>query len=225
MSRVHDMGGRFGHGPVIPDAPDAPVFAEDWHRRALAVTLAAGGLGQWNLDMSRRAREQLSPKDYVTFSYYEKWISALADLLVERGVLTADDLRGVSEAEQHALAERALKAAAVPEVLARGGPSEREGGPEPAFAAGDAVRTVRPAGNRLVEGGHTRLPGYASGARGRVLRCHGAHVLPDSNAHGLGEAPEPLYAVIFAASELWTHPEHPSDEVVLDLWQSYLEPA
>ena len=53
----------------------------------------------------------------------------------------------------------------------------------------------------------------------------GSHVLPDSNAHGLGEAPEPLYAVVFPASELWAHPEHPRDEVVLDLWQSYLEPA
>ena len=38
-----------------------------------------------------------------------------------------------------------------------------------------------------------------------------------------GEAPEPLYAVAFPASELWAHPEHPRDEVVLDLWQSYLE--
>ena len=85
------------------------------------------------------------------------------------------------------------------------------------------MRTVRPAANRLVDGGHTRLPTYAAGAEGRVLRCHGAHVLPDANAHGFGEAPEPLYSVVFPASELWAHAEHPGDEVCLDLWQSYLE--
>ena len=77
----------------------------------------------------------------------------------------------------------------------------------------------------MVNGGHTRLPAYATGATGEVLRVHGYHVLPDSNAHDLGEAPEPLYAVRFAASQLWATPEHPNDEVILDLWESYLEPA
>ena len=74
-------------------------------------------------------------------------------------------------------------------------------------------------------GGHTRLPAYAAGATGRILRLHGSHVLPDSAAHRLGDAPEPLYAVAFAASELWANPEHPNDDVILDLWQSYLAPA
>ena len=73
MTRVHDMGGRFGDGPINPEAEDAPVFAEDWHARALAVTLASGFLGQWNIDISRHARERLSPKDYSRFSYFEKW--------------------------------------------------------------------------------------------------------------------------------------------------------
>jgi nitrile hydratase len=41
----------------------------------------------------------------------------------------------------------------------------------------------------------------------------------------LGEAPEPLYSVGFHARDLWDNAEHPEDEVVLDLWQSYLEPA
>jgi nitrile hydratase len=80
-------------------------------------------------------------------------------------------------------------------------------------------------GNAMVPGGHTRLPAYAQGVEGRVLLVHGAHVLPDSAAHGLGEAPEPLYAVVLPAASLWQAPEHPGDEVVLDLWQSYLEPV
>lgn len=225
MTRVHDMGGRFGDGPVIPDAEDSPVFAEDWHGRALAVTLAAGFLGQWNIDMSRHAREELSPKDYARFSYYEKWISGLADLLVSKGVLTIEDLSGQGTDEAHPLASRALKAEKVSAALARGGPADRPSEISAEYEVGQSVRTVRPVANRLVTGGHTRLPVYAAGAKGRILRLHGSHVLPNSSAHGLGEAPEPLYAVAFPASELWADPEHPADEVVLDLWQSYLEPV
>ena len=90
MTRVHDMGGRFGDGPVIPD-PEGEVFHDDWHGRALALTLAAGALGQWNLDISRHARERLGP-DYNRFSYYEKWIAATADLLAKMAAGIADDL-------------------------------------------------------------------------------------------------------------------------------------
>jgi nitrile hydratase len=224
MTRVHDMGGRFGDGAVLPEA-EQPVFHTDWHARALAVTLACGALGQWNLDTSRHARERLKPTDYARFSYYEKWIAALANLLVEKGVVTRDELAGRAAPGESPLAARAMRAEAVPEILAKGGPADRPSNVAARFAPGDAVRVRRPAENALVSGGHTRLPAYVAGASGRILRLHGAHILPDSNAHGLGEAPEPLYAVAFPAAALWAHPEHPADEVVLDLWQSYLEPA
>jgi len=223
MSRVHDMGGRFGDGPVRPE-DDEPVFKEDWHARALALTLAAGALGQWNLDISRHVRERLRPQDYAGFSYYEKWLAGLADLLVLRGVVEREELAGAS-AHPSPLAERRLKAADVARVVASGGPTERAVSETPLFAKGVAVRTRKRASNRFVDGGHTRLPGYAAGAKGHVVGMHGAHVLPDANAHDLGERPEPLYAVAFPASDLWSNPEHPRDEVVLDLWQSYLEPA
>ncbi len=225
MTRVHDMGGRFGDGPVYPESDDVPIFSEDWHARALAVTVAADSLGQWNIDVKRHARERLSPQDYTRFSYYEKWISALADLLVETGVLTEKDLRGQASNDTHPLASRALKAEAVAGVLASGGAADRPSDIPARYKVGQTVRTVHPAANRLVDGGHTRLPIYASGATGKVMRLHGTHVLPDSNAHGFGEAPEPLYTVVFPASELWADPENPKDEVVLDLWQSYLVPA
>ena len=223
MTRVHDMGGRFGDGPVILD-PEGEVFHDDWHGRALALTLAAGALGQWNLDISRHARERLGA-DYNRFSYYEKWIAATADLLVENGVLDASELTGAPSDAPHPLAARKLAAEAVSAALSRGGPVDRDAGPAPIFQPGQAVLVRRPADSQLVEGGHTRLPAYAAGARGKVLRCHGNHILPDAHAHGLGEAPEPVYAVAFPASELWAHPEHPRDEVVIDLWQSYLTAA
>ncbi|MFG6568543.1 MULTISPECIES: nitrile hydratase subunit beta [unclassified Sulfitobacter] len=221
MTRVHDMGGRFGDGAVVPEGEDV-VFHADWHRRALALTLATGTLGKWNIDVSRHARECLAPTDYMRFSYYEKWIAGVADMLVARGVVSREELSGEAAPTLSPLAEKALKAPQVAGVLARGGPADRPSGVTPLFAPGDRVVTRKQPENSIVPGGHTRLPAYAAGASGRVLRLHGTHVLPDSNAHDLGEAPEPLYAVAFPASELWAHPEHPRDEVVLDLWQSYL---
>ena len=224
MTRVHDMGGRYGDGPVVPE-PEGEVFHEDWHARALAVTLAAGFLGQWNIDVSRHARERLSPKDYTRFSYYEKWMAGLANLLAEKGIVTAEELAGTAEPAASPLSDRKPDTAKVPEILATGGPADRPSNVAVRFRPGDAVVTRAIAANVLVDGGHTRLPQYAAGATGRVVRLHGTHVLPDSSAHGLGDAAEPLYAVAFPASALWSHPEHPGDEVVLDLWQSYLAPA
>lgn len=222
MSRVHDMGGRFGDGPVVPGPEDAPVFAEDWHARALAVTLASGALGQWTLDASRFARECLAPADYLASSYYEKWLAGLADLLVAQGVVTREELAGAEPAPSP-LADRRLQADAVAGALARGGPVLRDG-PAPRFAPGDRVCTRRPARNLAVSGGHTRLPCYAAGLRGVVERAHGCHVFPDTNAHGLGEQAEPLYTVVFEAGEVWGAAEAPGDTVSCDLWESYLEP-
>ncbi len=224
MSRVHDMGGRFGDPAVVPEDEHADRFPEDWHAKALTLTLACGTLGLWNIDISRHARESLAPKDYARFSYYEKWIAALADLLAENGVLSRQELAtGKAEDPSH-LADRCLRAPQVAGVLARGGPADRPAVVAQKYQPGDTVRT-RAAGNRAVPGGHTRLPAYAAGQTGRIVRFQGHHVLPDSNAHGMGEAPEPLYAVAFRAGDLWLHPEHPADEVILDLWQSYLDPA
>lgn len=224
MSRVHDMGGRFGDGPVVPEAEDVKFHA-DWHPRALAVTLASGSLGKWNIDVSRHARESLAPKDYTRFSYYEKWMAGLADMLVHKGVVSRDELAGKVSPSPSDLAIKKLTADNVPATLVKGGPADRPSNVAATFNIGDAVVTRKIAQNIMVSGGHTRLPVYAAGAVGRILRLHGTHVLPDSNAHGLGEAPEPLYAVVFPASELWAHPEHPRDEVVLDLWQTYLTKA
>ncbi|MEM9636461.1 MAG: nitrile hydratase subunit beta [Pseudomonadota bacterium] len=223
MTRPHDMGGRYGDGPVVPEREEERFHA-DWHRRALAVTLASGAHGKWNIDVSRHARERLAPMDYARFSYYEKWMAALADLLAETGLVSRAELAGELPEPQE-MAGSTLRAEKVAAVLAAGGPATRPSDIRPAFQPGDAVTTRRIAANLLVEGGHTRLPRYAAGARGHILRYHGTHILPDSSAHRLGDAAEPLYAVVFPAAELWAHPEHPGDEVVLDLWQSYLVPA
>jgi nitrile hydratase len=73
--------------------------------------------------------------------------------------------------------------------------------------------------------GHTRLPRYARGNKGSVVRCHGVFVFPDTNAHYLGEQPQHLYSVRFAAQELWGEDASPRDSVYIDMWDSYLDHA
>jgi nitrile hydratase len=78
--------------------------------------------------------------------------------------------------------------------------------------------------------GHTRLPRYARGKTGQIVRDHGVFVFPDTNAHGLGEHPQHVYSVRFEARELWGEMAAPTgsiktDAVCIDLWDEYLEPA
>jgi nitrile hydratase len=72
--------------------------------------------------------------------------------------------------------------------------------------------------------GHIRLPRYARGKAGVVLRDHGVFVFPDTNAVFQGEQPRHLYSVRFSAQVLWGTQASAKDSVCLDLWESYLEP-
>jgi nitrile hydratase len=227
MTRIHDMGGRFGDGPLPREDDESRIFAKDWHGRALALTVAAGALGKWNIDASRHVKECLPPADYARFGYYEKWLAGLANLLVEHGIASPEEIAaGRSDAPApDDLVVRRLDAARVKAALRSGAPSARDRNDDPAFAIGAQVQTSTIVGNRTQNGGHTRLPAYAAGRVGTVVLYHGAHVFPDSNAHFNGETPQHLYTVSFAAGDLWRHAESPHDEVRLDLWESYLEPA
>jgi nitrile hydratase len=91
MNGAHDMGGMHGLGPIVREDP-APWFHEEWERRAFALTVAAGFLGKWNLDMSRYAREQMPAAEYLSTSYYEHWLWGLERLLVDKGLLTRAEI-------------------------------------------------------------------------------------------------------------------------------------
>ena len=78
---------------------------------------------------------------------------------------------------------------------------------------------------RSILRGHTRLPRYARGKVGVIDHVHGTFVYPDTNAHGGGEQPQPLYCVRFEARELWGPQAPRQDSVRVDLWEDYLEPA
>ena len=91
MNGAHDLGGMHGLGPIDPEN-DEPVFHAEWERRCFAITVAAGFLGQWNIDMSRYARERMHPAEYLSTSYYEHWLHGLQTLLVEKGLLTEEEI-------------------------------------------------------------------------------------------------------------------------------------
>jgi nitrile hydratase subunit beta len=98
--------------------------------------------------------------------------------------------------------------------------SKREDKIAPRFLPGHRVctRNINPTG-------HTRLPRYARDKEGTVERDHGVYVFPDTIAHSVGEKPQHVYSVRFAARELWGEQATPRDAVYIDLWDDYLEPA
>jgi nitrile hydratase len=212
-----DLGGQPGYGAVTPEHEDER-FHEAWEPAALAVVLAMGATGSWNIDMSRAARETLP--DYQRLSYYRIWLAALEKLMLERGQVSADEIEAGRMLHPPVPVQRVLQAANVAAALAKGSPTVRDAGPAARFSVGQRVRTRAQAVMH-----HTRLPGYVRGKVGTIERLHGNHVFADTHAQGLGEQPEPLYTVVFESSELWGTQAQPGLKVSVDAWQSYLEAA
>lgn len=219
MNGPHDLGGRMGFGPVRPEK-DEPVFHADWERRAMALTSGMDSTGEWTLDMSRHANERIPPAQYLSMSYYEIWIAGLIDLMTTAGLVSREELASGRMMAPAKKVTGKLLAAQLAAVLAKGDPATRPAATPPRYAAGDKVRT-----RNMHPRGHTRLPLYLRGHVGEITRLHGTHVFPDSNAHGKGEDPRPLYTVSFSASEVWGKAAHPQDMISADLWEPYLEPA
>jgi nitrile hydratase beta subunit len=213
-----DLGGQDGHGAVQPELEDE-LFHAPWESRVLALTLAMGAAGLWNIDSARSARETLG--DYRELSYYQIWLAGLEKLLRQSGAVRADEIiRGRSI--RPALPIRGvLHADQVSAVLARGTSTARPPSSPARYTMGQPVRTSAERPQY-----HTRLPGYARGKRGVIERVHGAHVFADTHAQGLGEQPQWLYTVTFDEQELWgTNRPCQRSTVSVDAWESYLEPA
>ena len=212
-----DLGGQAGHGRVLPEA-EGELFHADWEPRALALTLAMGATGAWNIDTSRSARETLP--DYAQLSYYQIWITALEKLMAERALVLPDELAAGHALHPALPLPRRLVAEAVPATLARGSATERPATVAPRFHVGQRVRTHAEALPH-----HSRLPGYVRGRTGTVERLHGCHVFADSHAQGLGEQAQWLYTVVFDGQALWGANSAPGISVSVDAWDSTLEPA
>lgn len=174
---------------------DEESFHEAWERRVFGLSSVLFGAGCFNADEFRHAIERLDPVAYLADGYWGRWLGAFETLVEEAG----------GQPQPGRVAD---------------GSAARSLAHAPRFEVGDEVQT-----RNLHSQGHTRLPGYARARRGRIALVQGGWVLPDTNAHGVGECPEFVYAVRFQGEELWGDAAEPGTSIHVDLFESYLEPA
>ena len=204
MDGIHDLGGKQGFGKVR-HSPAAKVFHAPWEMRANALYSLAVKAGIFNMDEYRHAIERMEPRHYLSAGYYERTLTSLATLLVEKGIVTREEL------ERRAQGTFPLASPSAP---------GRTNRPEPGnFAIGDNVM-VRcdhvP--------GHNRMPAYIRGKRGVVVGESPAYPFPDAHAHGVPADDEPTFDVRFSTAELWPNSADAAF-VHAGVFQSYLVQA
>jgi nitrile hydratase subunit beta len=220
LDTVADMGGLQGFGRVSLDPPDDPPFHEEWEKRAFAMALLSMRISGTNLDTFRHGLNRQHPIDYLAYGYYGRWLKMTENLLVGSSIIAP----GAVDARARKLRGEDVEEPPVPEPdkpdyqpTAAG--SIRQIDDPPKFAVGDRVRArdIHPTG-------HTRLARYVRGRAGVVRLVLPAQVLPDTNAHFLGENPQHVYNVEFGSTELWGE-DAEKFTLRFDLYESYLEAA
>ena len=204
MDGIHDTGGKQGFG-AVRYRQDARAFHADWEVRANSLYAFAVRCGIFNMDEYRHAIERMEPRHYLAASYYERSLTSLATLLVEKGVVTREEL------EQRAQGYFPLAASS---AAGRTNAAARH-----RFQPGDRVRVKT---EHLP--GHIRMPGYIRGKIGVVVSESPAYPFPDAHAHGIEAENEPTYDVRFRSEELWPNSAE-SALIHVGVFQSYLEPA
>lgn len=102
MRRHHDMGGQPA-GPILRDEHQL----EPWEKRVDAILRVLLSKKLLTLDELRRGIEELGPGAYDELSYFERWIASIANLLVEKGLLSVHELGEAIAAAQGRHAEAA----------------------------------------------------------------------------------------------------------------------
>ena len=218
MNSLHDVGGIHGFGPV--DTTDEAMYHHQWERRILGLRQALSALGKWSLDISRHSNERLPARIYLAASYFERWVLSTDTVLLEHGLATKKEIETCRADGPATESLPVLRAKGVAKRFRTGKSSRVDADVSPKYRIGDAVvaRNITPTG-------HTRLPRYARGKRGRINSDHGVFVFPDTNAASRDPKPQHLYSVRFSSTELWGADFPRNDQVCIDLWDDYLDPA
>jgi len=216
MNSIHDMGGMDGFGEVQPQ--DSEAFHEDWEKQVYAANRLVRNKGP--TDESRFIDESMPPIEYLSLSYFARWLSRLEIKLVKYGLVTEEELKNP---EGRLARVEGVEIIRAEEVEARFQPrrgSRVQVEVPPRFQVGDRVmvKNEHPRG-------HTRHPRYVRGRQGQVQRDRGMWPFPDRLAHGLEDKPQHCYSIRFAATELWGSRANPKDVVYADLFDDYLEAA
>jgi nitrile hydratase len=207
-----------GFGPVVRAGDDEP-YHEPWELRVFALSTLTGteGLGRGS---GRAIREEMDPVHYLRASYFERWLWSTERRLEHKGSIVpgevdswADRLRAGEGPPSRSDAELTARTTGSIRRTTRLGPAARA-----RFVDGDrvCVRRMRPAG-------HTRCPRYVRGVEGVVERVRGMDRFPDIGPY---QGPlEPVYSVAFRSLDLFGASAEGEWTVLLDLFESYLEPA
>ena len=223
MNGVHDMGGMHGFGPIEIEA-DEPVFHEEWEGRVYGmVTSIREEHDVYGPFGSRHYIENIPPARYLASSYYERWMLALESALVNKGLLTSEELEARTlqmsadtRAEVPTRSDPDL-AKRVQQRIYSSQPLDEKAESPPRFGVGDeiVVRNIHPVG-------HTRLPRYVRGKRGTVARIYGAQGFQDEPTIADG-SPQHVYSVVFEATELWGGDAEPNQRLYIDMWECWME--
>ena len=215
MNGIHDMGGMDGFGRVR--SGDSEAFHEDWEKQVLAAMFLVRNKG--SVDEFRFTIESMSPAEYLSQSYFARWLYGLEIQLVNYGLVTEEELKNPEERLAKVEGFPVIRAEEVEASRPRG--SKRMGvAVPPRFQVGDRVivKNEHPQG-------HTRHPRYVRGHQGQVHIDHGVFPFPDRTAHSLEPKPQHCYSVRFTGTELWGSRANSKDVVYLDLFDDYLEAA
>ena len=202
MDGMHDLGGKQGFGRVRYTL-DAQPFHVEWEVRANSLYAYAVRCGVFNMDEYRHAIERMEPRHYLAASYYERSLTGLATLCVEKGLATPEELE---QRAQGGFPLAGAVAAGRTNVVGR-----------QAFQPGDRVRV-----REEYVAGHVRMPGYIRGKCGVVVGVSPPYPFPDAHAHGVDAVDEPTYDVRFRTEELW--PDTSDSALVhVAVFESYLQ--
>lgn len=225
MNGIHDMGGLHGFGPVEIE-PNEPVFTTEWGSRVFCMVQVIDGLGIWNLDEHRHEIELMPPEDYLSHTYYGRWMFAMERILERRNILSREEVdHRVEEIATDKREFAPLQSVGRNWPLAEDdkvpwGAWRKDEVVKPEFSEGQWVRV-----RNIHPPGHTRVTNYTRGKAGEVFRVNDqAWVFPDTRAHYRGENLQAVYTVRFEAQTLWGE-EHaePNSYVYIDLSENHLE--
>src|SRR2546423_13264305 len=78
--------------------PSAP-HNESWRPLARALQAFAIESHICNMDESRHAIERMTPRHYISAPYFERHLTAIATLLIEKGIATREELEALVDGE------------------------------------------------------------------------------------------------------------------------------
>ncbi len=218
MNGIHDLGGMDNFGPIEVEANE-PVFHEDWERKIYALTIGLLPAGYCNIDEMRRTTENIDSAIYLQAKYYQKWVLTLESILLEKNVLTQEEIEtGKSIRTEGGDSRPAAPKEMLEFAMSNPMPASLDVEIDAKFKVGDEIlaKNIHPLH-------HTRTPRYIRGKRGVILKDYGVFLLADTNAHGGPDKPQHVYSVQFMARELWGEEANANDSVCIDLHDDYLD--